>query len=136
MSPPNRQSMQYPWSGKTPMHVCNYNGIDRITWLWLGTRTSYVFYLHIFFSKNQFFFYTGWSIFCFHIFRLKKFRLSKKVMVIYWRDSLLLISCKVCTFVCFYFIKSSLDKFRNWLNISCEIRRSLKLFINTSFDRN
>lgn len=36
-------------------HACNYNGIDKITWLWLDSRTSYVFYLHIFFSKNHFF---------------------------------------------------------------------------------
>lgn len=135
MSPPNRQSMQYPWSGKTPMHVCHYNGIDRITWLWLDSRTSYVFYLHIFFSKNHFFTLVDLYIASIYL-DWKMFRFSKKVMVIYWRDSLLLISCKVCTFACFYLIKSSLDKFRNWLNISCEIRRSLKLFINTSFDRN
>lgn len=52
-------------------------------------------------------------------------------MVIYWRDSLLLISCKVCTFVCFYLIKSSLDKFQNWINFlwNSEITKTLYQYI-------
>lgn len=105
-------------------------------WLRLDSRTSYLFYLIALFSKTSFF--IDWLIYiiiiyCFHILvlRLKMFRFSKKVMVIYWRDSLLLISCKVCTFVCFYFIKSFLDKFQNWLNFlwNSEITKTLYQYI-------
>lgn len=120
--------MQYPWSGKTPMHVCN--GIDRITWLWLDSRTLYVFYLHIFFSKKSFF-YTGWSIYCFHIFRLKNVPFQQKGYGDILTGFSTIISCKVCTFACFYLIKSSLDKFQNWLNFlwNSEITKTLYQYI-------